>query len=265
MLTLLVFSSVLTVAVADANDDLLQELLEEERRAEEERMKEAGHEYDDDYIQKQQDEMNRQEKMRQQEATSAKDQAQEQELERIRQQREAEFEANLARMNDDQKKAAVKQKKQDSKIVKGVLNAANKENHYAVLGLYNFEWTVGPLKIYKYQLGPYTFFRPNSKDVKAAYRKRAKLTHPDKNRDGRAAEAFVRVEEAATILGDEKKREEYDNLRQLDRIAQRAAIMKMINLVVNTVKTQVSRVIWIFKNLLGPFATPIFILGCLII
>jgi hypothetical protein len=254
----------LTVTRAD-DDELLQEFLEEERRLEEERMHEAGHEYDDDYVQKQQEEMMRQEQLRQQEATSAQDRQMEQELERIRQQREAEFEANLTKMNDDQQKAALKQKKKDAKVVKGILKAADKENHYAVLGLFNFELTIGPIKIYKYQIGPFTFFRPNAKDVKKAYRKSAMLTHPDKNRDGRATEAFVKVEESASILTDDTQRDDYDRLRKLERLARHAAIMKLVKLVVSTARAQLSRVIWIFKNLLGPFATPIFILGCLII
>ena len=53
----------------------------------------------------------------------------EEQRERIRQQREAEFEATLARMNDDQEKAAVKQnKKKDTKVVKKILNAFFKDN-----------------------------------------------------------------------------------------------------------------------------------------
>lgn len=261
----LIICLVFLVSICRADDDLMRELMEEQRRLEEERLHESGHQYDDEYLEKQQDEMKRQQQTRQDEAKAAQDRLQEQQNERIREQREAEFEANLARMNEDQKKAALKQKKKDAKVVKKIIKAAQKGDYYSVLGLRNFELKVGPFRIYKYQLGPFTFFRPSSKDVKKAYRGRAMMTHPDKNRDGRAQEAFVAVEESASILMDDKVREEYDMQRKVRRVEQRAVVVGMFNMVTTTIRQQISRVVWIFKNLLGPFATPIFIISCLII
>ena len=262
---LLVLATLSTVTHADQNDEFMRELLEEERRLEEERMRESGHQYDDSYVNQQQEDREYQEQVRQEEADASQERVLEQERERIREQRETEFEAKLARMNDDQQKAAVKQKKRDAKVVRRILNSFEKGNYYSVLGLLNFEWTIGPVQLFSYKLGPFTLFRPSAKDVKKAYRSRAMLTHPDKNRDGRAQEAFVAVEESASILGDETMREEYDMLRKRMRIEQRAKVMAVVHKVILTVRQQMAKVVWVFRNLLGPFATPIFILGCLIV
>ena len=50
--------------------------------------------------------------------------------------------------------------------------------------------------------------------IKAAYRKLAKKYHPDKNpNDKSAEETFKRVQEAYDVLGDEKKKTQYDRMR----------------------------------------------------
>jgi molecular chaperone DnaJ len=52
-------------------------------------------------------------------------------------------------------------------------------------------------------------------DVKKAYRKLAKQYHPDANRnDPNAAERFKEVGEAYSVLSDEKKRAQYDQMRK---------------------------------------------------
>lgn len=52
-------------------------------------------------------------------------------------------------------------------------------------------------------------------DIKKAYRKLARKYHPDVNPGDKAAEEkFKQISEAYDILGDEKKREEYDRLGQ---------------------------------------------------
>lgn len=50
-----------------------------------------------------------------------------------------------------------------------------------------------------------------AKEIKAAYRKLARQLHPDVNPDDKgAAERFKRVNEAHDVLGDSKKRKDYD-------------------------------------------------------
>lgn len=52
-------------------------------------------------------------------------------------------------------------------------------------------------------------------DIKKAYRKLAKEFHPDKNKgDAKAEKRFKEISEAYDVLKDEKKRAQYDQLRQ---------------------------------------------------
>ena len=52
------------------------------------------------------------------------------------------------------------------------------------------------------------------KAVKTAYRKLARKYHPDVSEEKHAAERFKEVAEAYEVLGDEKKRAEYDEIRK---------------------------------------------------
>ena len=53
-------------------------------------------------------------------------------------------------------------------------------------------------------------------EIKRAYRKLARQYHPDKNPgDTTAEERFKEISEAADVLQDQKKREEYDNVRRM--------------------------------------------------
>ena len=47
-------------------------------------------------------------------------------------------------------------------------------------------------------------------DIKRAYKKLAKKYHPDISKESNAAEKFKEVNEAASVLGDDQKRQQYD-------------------------------------------------------
>src|SRR5690606_18720976 len=56
----------------------------------------------------------------------------------------------------------------------------------------------------------------SSEDIKKAYRRLAKQYHPDANRnDPQAAERFKEIGEAYSVLSDEQKRKQYDQMRKL--------------------------------------------------
>ncbi|MEA3244526.1 MAG: J domain-containing protein [Gemmatimonadota bacterium] len=53
-------------------------------------------------------------------------------------------------------------------------------------------------------------------EIKKQYRRLAKQYHPDANKgDAKAAERFKEISEAYQVLGDEKKRKQYDEMRRL--------------------------------------------------
>ncbi len=50
----------------------------------------------------------------------------------------------------------------------------------------------------------------SKEDIKKAYKRLAKQYHPDLNKDPSANEKFKEINEAASVLGDDKKREQFD-------------------------------------------------------
>lgn len=57
----------------------------------------------------------------------------------------------------------------------------------------------------------------DEKTIKTAYRRLARKYHPDMNKEAGAEDKFKEVAEAYEVLGDAKKRAEYDQLRQYGR------------------------------------------------
>ena len=63
----------------------------------------------------------------------------------------------------------------------------------------------------------------SARDIKRAHRKLAAKYHPDKNADGDTAEVeriFHQIGEAIEVLGDEKKRQQYDSGMDYEDIVQ---------------------------------------------
>ena len=57
-----------------------------------------------------------------------------------------------------------------------------------------------------------------AEDIKVAYRKAARLYHPDKNPDPAAADRFRSIQSAYELLADPTRRRDYDLLRQRNLI-----------------------------------------------
>ena len=249
-----------TIRVADAqayqeNDEYVRQVLEEEQEH-------YGGEYDDAYGYHHYEDEDR---IRQ---TEEERRAQEQ-AERIARERDAQFEKELAKMNEDQRKKALKQKKKDSKIVRSVLKAAEKGQHYTVLGIRNWNLRIPPRE---YSVAGKTIKIPgitlkhtSTKDIKKAFRNRSKVVHPDKNKDGHAQEAFIAVETSASILTDENARRQYDQELKVLRQQQQQMVIALVGDVLDSIKKALGNFVWLFKSVLGPFALPVAILLALII
>ena len=202
--------------------------------------------------------------LRRKEETAAKARAKAEEeaaakvAEQHRLQREADFEAEVARMDAEHRRKALKQKKHDARIVNKILRAASAKpepRHYAVLGIRNWD-----IYIWKWHI-----MKTTTKDVKRAYRNLSRKVHPDKNRDGRAEEAFHALEASAAILSDVEKKRSYDRRVAARRKKRNTKITGGTLEVFGIGLRNVGRIVGVVKSVLGPFSTPIFVLGALII
>jgi DNA polymerase III gamma/tau subunit len=196
---------------------------------------------------------------------AAEEEEAKQKAEQIRLKREAAFEASLKKMNEDQRKKAQQQKKYDAKVVSRILKAASKQQHYAVLGIRNFELQLGPFYVLNFSIGPFVLFRISTKEVKRVYRNLARTVHPDKNKDGRAEEAFHAIEASAVILTDEKKRKEYDKRLISSRRRRNKEVVEKVMSITGRVWNGGVGAVTVGKKVLGPFSTPIFVVGALIL
>lgn len=188
-----------------------------------------------------------------------------QDAERIRLKREAAFEAELKRMNSEQRKKAQKQKSRDAKVVKRILKAHTAGKHYAVLGIRNLEIQLGPFYFRNFSLGPFVLFRVKTKAIKRVYRNLARTVHPDKNKDGRAEEAFHALETSAAVLTDEKKRSDYDKKIIASRRRRNKYAVESVLGASQSVWKKSASTFRAVKRILGPFSTPILVVGALMI
>eukprot|EP00980_Cylindrotheca_fusiformis_P005809 scaffold1223_cov119-Cylindrotheca_fusiformis.AAC.12 len=184
---------------------------------------------------------------------------------RIAAERERAFQKELSKLDEEQRKAALKQKKMDARMVKRILRAQEHEDWYGVLGMRN--WNLA-IPSQHFQFGPWQWTFPGvsikqttPKDIRRAFRTRTKMVHPDKNRDGRANEAFHALEQAASILSDETTRKQYDQQMAIVRQERNAKYKALVGRGWKMV-AQVFRAI---LSILGPFATPVLIIAALII
>jgi phage-related minor tail protein len=178
-----------------------------------------------------------------------------QEAEQHRMERELQFEAELKRMNERQRKKAKQRKRADARINQYVIKAAKQNKYYDVLGVRN--WNI--------KIGPFTPFRPSQQAVKKAYRSMAKRVHPDKNKDGRADEAFRLLEESAAFLLDETLRLEHDTHMDVQRKSQRNERFQLVADCCDVLYRNTHFVIILTYRLVRPVSTPLLILGPLLI
>ena len=174
--------------------------------------------------------------------------------EKVRLQRQRKYEASLAKMNEDEKKKSQKQKRADSGLVTRLLKASKREQHYKVLGLQ---------RMWRYiLLGARGV---EQKDIKKAYYRMAKLVHPDKNLDNRAEEAFILLENSASILLNEATRKKYDdNISKEAKIRREIQVEKLLKLT-GIILSRSKGLSVIAFRIIKPISVPLIILGALLI
>jgi hypothetical protein len=119
---------------------------------------------------------------RREELKREQEQLQKEEEERIRKQRQREreeaFEAELQQMSAEKQKAAKRQKRKDTRIVKRVLKAFQHERYYAVLGLRNWEISIPsttiPIPKASFTLPGFRLFHVSAAKIKKAYREKVR-------------------------------------------------------------------------------------------
>lgn len=246
----------------DADDyyDYVKEVLEEDEQH-------YGNEYyyeDDndstDFHEKQRLEQEEAERKRQ----ADEDRLSQEQADRIAAERERVFQSELARMDAEQQKAVMRQKKKDERMVKSVLKAAKNNNLYAILGITNWNLRIPAREMnianFRFKIPGITLKQTTSKDIRKAYRNRAMAVHPDKNRDGHAQEAFIAVENAASILSDKRQKEAYDKEMRITRLECRRESRELVLKTVSIAQGVVGRALRVIHTVLGPFATPVIII-----
>lgn len=251
------------------DDDYMREVIEEAQEYNNIMEDEMQYEDDDLGSHTLEEELQRRQEQQRYDEQQRLAEQQRRENERIQKEREALFEAELQRMSEEKQKEAIRRKKKDGKIVRRVLKAAERGDHYGTLGIRNVEFQIPSLTLklgkWIWTFPTFSLFRVSNKTIRRAYRNMALLVHPDKNRDGRAVQAFVAVENAASILGDERMRGDYDAGRLLLRKQRAQAARIMVGNSAARVMKATNRSVSVFRKVLGPFAFPVAIIGILII
>jgi len=181
------------------------------------------------------------------------------------------FTSSCQAQNDKDKEAANQRKKQrkqgrkDSRIVRKILTASSNGEHYKVLNLKNFEIKL-PFQIPGNKDPIYIrIFHPKESEIKKAYRKQARFVHPDKNSSPDANEAFDALDRATAILLDERLRVEYDLAVREFRDQRGQDRILFLKNTFSTVYGVSAKVSGMGKRILGPFLTPVLVLGALIV
>jgi hypothetical protein len=190
-------------------------------------------------------------------------------VEKLQKEKDETFERELKSLNEQQQKIARKQKKRDSRTVELVLRAARSENYYEVLGLRNWEIRIPPRQVkvgsFALRIPGFSLFHISTGAIRKAYRSLSRAVHPDKNRNARAEEAFIAVENAATVLSEEDSRSEYDQTIWEVRRENRRKVLALAKSVVDRMFGASVRAVAILRKILGPFSFPVFLLGLLIV
>jgi chemotaxis protein histidine kinase CheA len=202
--------------------------------------------------------------------------AQEQ-ADRIAAERERQFQVELDRMDQEQQKKALQQKKRDHRNVQKVLRAAHRNDLYGILGMRPWNLKLPPTHIqfpfggrnnnthFQFTIPGITIKETSDQDIRKHFRMQAKQLHPDKNKDGRAQEAFYAVEMAAAILSDPNQRQAYDQERQRRRKELITANKQLVMATSWRMWQLSSQMAKTAHTLLGPFFTPVMILLAIII
>jgi hypothetical protein len=273
----------------DVEDEYLRAVLEEERQQHMQQNPYDNAYSDEADYQAYQEKLERRAQEEELRLATEKERLEKQELLRIQQEREAAFERELQMAATEQhKKKLQQQRRKDHALVRQVRRAAQRGDLYRVLGLRNWQFQMGgwcwnipwffwPRKLRNekkndkknskclVKFPTWRVFGISSQDIRRAYRARALLVHPDKNRDARAQEAFVAVEEAAGVLTNEATRKDYDAMVTKDRKERLVQWQHRVQQLVHVVSGNVRRILKVMRTVLGPFTVPILVLGGILI
>jgi hypothetical protein len=196
---------------------------------------------------------------------------------RIAAERERQFQIELDRMDKEQQKMALQQKKRDHRNVQTVLRAAQRNDLYGILGMRHWNLKLPPRYIklpfgsndnnhnFQFTIPGITIKETTDQDIRKHFRIQARQLHPDKNKDGRAQEAFYALEMAAAILSDPNQRQVYDQELQRRRQELIAANKQLVVAASRRMWTLSNHTVKTARTLLGPFFTSVMILLAIVI